>query len=756
MSGPGNATGLLDSETPRGAGLKVLHLVRPIKQEKMSTQAVQAAEAMPEPEHVCTICGERSAHKAAFNAHIRAHLKEKLSTKLERRSSEQQQQQQVRQVSVASSPRASPAPPPPTVKRKLETSAPPEPIPLHRRIKLELPEVVNHSLLPTLVELQVLEPSLAPPPVFPSPPPSEPDSSMQLSNEFSQEMEMNRVDLNNDLSLILDQIEKDFEAPSLELQDVSLDTPPESDSEQDYLSLLTPTTPEKVVVQRIELPEPCVKQTMVEDHDYLMRSIKQEAPPSPDPSPASSPLSLAKFATLPARAIAVLNQLPGKLVLQKSGNDSKVVNVFKVEKVGPGPSTASTLINIECLPDQVRKGATMAGQGGMTNAKIIETTKGADGEKEYKIVLGMERESRNSKVNSGKSKQSAECNICGKSITTKNMARHMEKHTGKKKFQCEICQASFFQKTHLKNHIVLHENGEYHECKDCQQKFLRKTDLQKHQKSVHYIDSALHCSTCGAQFLEAAKLDLHRKSHTAHERKELCGLCGEKFEDKESMIAHMEEHTSAIIDRPFTCNVCQKSFAQKGHLNRHIKCHMGESDLVCFVCNKQCKTKADLVQHRARHLTCQACAAVFDSRESLAEHIVKCHPPAIDMPSSFLSPCSLSSPEEDFFEDDSNSSCSLIDSSPLDMFQSSFDLSPSCSPCETSVGSDQIDNLGSFLSDIDSEGPLMSESIGGQKSFAEGGYPSSNLTLDDISDSSFFDISHQLDEELYSADLFAS
>ena len=754
MLAPGNA--VLASETPSGAGLKVLHLVsRPIKQEKM-------APPDQEPEHVCTICGEKSAHKAAFNAHIRAHLKEKLSSKLERRGEQVGQVGQVGQT--GSSPRASPQPPPATtVKRKLETcSAPPETIPMHRRIKLELPEVVNHSLLPTLVELQVLEPSLAnPPPVFPSPPPSEPDSSLQLSSEFSQEMEMNRVDLNNDLSSILDQIEKDFEAPSLELQDVSLDTPPESDSEQDYFSnLLTPASPEKVLVQRIELPEPSLHQTMVEDHDYLMRNIKQETPPSPDPSPVSSPLSLAKFANLPARAIAVLNQLPGKLVLQKSGNDSKVVNVFKVEKVGPSASsTASTLINIECLPgDQARKGTTMpGGQAGMTNAKIIETTKGADGEKEYKIVLGMERESRTSKVSSGKSKQSAECNICGKSITTKNMARHMEKHTGKKKFQCEICQASFFQKTHLKNHIVLHENGEYHECKDCQQKFLRKSDLQKHQKSVHSIDSALHCSTCGAQFLEAAKLELHRKSHTAHERKELCGLCGEKFEDKESMIAHMEEHTSAIIDRPFTCNVCQKSFAQKGHLNRHIKCHTGESDLVCNVCAKQCKNKADLVQHQARHLTCQACAAVFDSRDSLAEHIVKCHPPAIDMPSSFLSPCSLSSPEEvDFFEEDSNCSSSLIDSSPLDMFQSSFDLSPTCSPSETCV--DQIDTLGSFLSDIDSEGPLMSESIGGQKSFADRGssYPSSNLTLDDISDSSFFDISHQLDEEIYSADLFAS
>ena len=50
-----------------------------------------------------------------------------------------------------------------------------------------------------------------------SPPPSEPDSSMQLSNEFSQEMEMNRVDLTTDRSLIHDQIEKDFEAPRLAL-----------------------------------------------------------------------------------------------------------------------------------------------------------------------------------------------------------------------------------------------------------------------------------------------------------------------------------------------------------------------------------------------------------------------------------------------------------------------------------------------------------------------------------------------------------
>ena len=95
---------MLASETPSGAGLKVLHLVsRPIKQEKM-------APPDQEPEHVCTICGEKSAHKAAFNAHIRAHLKEKLSSKLERRGEQVGQVGQVGQT--GSSPRASPQPPP--------------------------------------------------------------------------------------------------------------------------------------------------------------------------------------------------------------------------------------------------------------------------------------------------------------------------------------------------------------------------------------------------------------------------------------------------------------------------------------------------------------------------------------------------------------------------------------------------------------------------------------------------------------------
>ena len=701
---------LSDIRRTSNSGIKFVQLVleQPklektvqVKTEKMEREEV-AGGAGGGQENSCTICGETSPDKVAFNAHIKAHLKEKLNSKMKRNKEIKAEPGLAqRKELVKSLP----------VKRKMESLSSPEQQPARMKIKLEsldLPEMDTPS--PEIPNLD--------------------DSFLSLAS---------KSDLNNDLSLILDQIERDFESPH-----ANLDTPPESDSDSDIFSFLqseeeTTKSPSPMLMVPPRLAESSLMCDEIEnllkptDHDYL-----QPPPLSGAEGNNGGSKAAASPEPVPIKTYALVNHKTGKVVIQQEGVTPKIVSMFKLED----HKVQSNQIKME------------AGR------EIIETTKGSHGEKEYKIVLGgAGAGADNKKQNIAKSKQTADCSICGKSITTKNMARHMEKHTGKKKFQCDICQASFFQKTHLKNHLVLHENGETYECSECQQKFLRRTDLQKHQKTVHCLagSDCLNCPSCGLEVGDQHQLDLHSSSGCGGqpweaERKELCGLCGEKFPDKEAMILHMVSHTER---QQHACSVCGKTFAQKGHLNRHIKNHsQGELDLVCVVCSKLCKSRSSLAQHRSSHPACGECGAVLRNQEELESHLLQHHSQTVSSVladrsdfMSLLSPGSLHSHDFEFFEDESNGST---------VVSSNTNLSAGYSSDSTS-GLDSIDNFSSFLTDLDSDSPLINNNISGDKSFSTSSDDfRANLTLDDISDSSFFDISSQLDDNIYDADLFST
>ena len=81
--------------------------------------------------------------------------------------------------------------------------------------------------------------------------------------------------------------------------------------------------------------------------------------------------------------------------------------------------------------------------------------------------------------------------------------------------------------------------------------------------------------------------------------------------------------------RKFLCKFCCKAFSQRSHLSRHAKAHtssVGHDLLTCKACKKVCKNRVSLVRHRAKHLSCIHCSAVFENRTALQDHLLKAHP----------------------------------------------------------------------------------------------------------------------------------
>ena len=258
--------------------LTKLKMRRALSKDALENDESKSFKRSPSPiDSTCTICGLRYNDRLAFNSHIKAHLKEKLNTRRRERPSQDEKFETNSKDDIIRQkrPRVS-LPSPPCIKQLAQTfppvlECPPElvriqhPNPIsseasleNRKMKSPKALLASHSEL--MAELGACKPippekndqlasnsseliSIDNQESLPLPPfncITTPDISDMEEDLMSYEMEMNRIDFNNDLSSILDQIEKDFESPSLGSLPASMvvDTPPDSDNENlsEYIS----------------------------------------------------------------------------------------------------------------------------------------------------------------------------------------------------------------------------------------------------------------------------------------------------------------------------------------------------------------------------------------------------------------------------------------------------------------------------------------------------------------------------------------
>ena len=119
-------------------------------------------------------------------------------------------------------------------------------------------------------------------------------------------------------------------------------------------------------------------------------------------------------------------------------------------------------------------------------------------------------------------------------------------------------------------------------------------------------------------------------SSHVNDREFACKRCGEGFDN----ILHMQAHTAKVHSR-YMCKHCLNTFSLRCNLRRHERLHAGLKPYSCDVCCKSFARSTDLKIHLARHtivrssvasFTCRRCPKkAFSGLSGLRWHMYKTH-----------------------------------------------------------------------------------------------------------------------------------
>lgn len=183
----------------------------------------------------------------------------------------------------------------------------------------------------------------------------------------------------------------------------------------------------------------------------------------------------------------------------------------------------------------------------------------------------------------------------------------------KRRFRCPFleCRKVFNEsgnlRTHIRSHVslrplTLQTNERPYQCTHCPQTFIAKGHLDSHMLK-HNGRKPFICPHpgCGKAYSRANRLKVHERNHVSFcftpqtgQRPFVCDLCNKSFTDKTNLVTHLRIHSG---ERPFKCEVCEKTFVKQSHLSDHQKCHEVTKNFQCDICGNTFKRKRTLNYH---------------------------------------------------------------------------------------------------------------------------------------------------------------
>ncbi|XP_077861465.1 uncharacterized protein LOC102803175, partial [Saccoglossus kowalevskii] len=148
----------------------------------------------------------------------------------------------------------------------------------------------------------------------------------------------------------------------------------------------------------------------------------------------------------------------------------------------------------------------------------------------------------------------------------------------------------------------------------------RKASLKRAQREKQLVDE----EALNEPEIETPKRKRRRKtSGKIRGKKHLCDVCQKVFKDKWHLQRHMFTHSD---EKPFSCEACGKNFKSPVNLREHQLIHQDKLIFICEVCSKGFATKHQLDWHVKKYHTkakghrCEICDQHFSRNTALRVH----------------------------------------------------------------------------------------------------------------------------------------